>query len=209
MLSRLYKRSDRKTTVYHGYGFNLKIRPGVFHPRYFLSTGNLIRFLKPMQLKGIRLLELGAGSGLVSFYASAHGAVVTSTDINPEALEGLRQNAVANHVQITVLESDLFDKVDPNQFDLILINPPYYPKDPTNYSEAAFFCGEDFTYFRRLFSQLHTLSVHPETAIFMILSEDCDVPLIRKLAHENGWKLKESFTIVRWFERNTIYAVTR
>lgn len=124
ILSRWYRRNNASVQSYSRYGITLTILPGVFHPGYFLSTNLLIDFLSATDLNGKRLLELGAGSGLVSFYAAKNGSIVTATDINPVALEGLQKNALANELPITVLKADLLEGISADAFDCIVINPP-------------------------------------------------------------------------------------
>ena len=48
----------------------------------------------------------------------------------------------------------MFDKIEKVNFDYIVINPPYFPKNPKSEKEFAWFCGSDFEYFKKLFSQL-------------------------------------------------------
>lgn len=191
------------------YGITLTILPGVFHPGYFLSTNLLIDFLSATDLNGKRLLELGAGSGLVSFYAAKNGSIVTATDINPVALEGLQKNALANELPITVLKADLLEGISADAFDCIVINPPYYPKNPENVAEAAFYCGEDFDYFKRLFSQLGTCTLPETTSVYMILSEDCRISQIFSLAHREGILEEQVFETRRRGERNMIYRLRK
>ena len=78
------------------------------------------------ELGGKSLLEIGCGSGLISILAAKLGAVVTATDINPEAVEAAIQNAKANSVQLNAFASDLFANVK-GSFDFIIFNAPYLP----------------------------------------------------------------------------------
>lgn len=205
VLSRLYRWNNASVRHYSRYGIRLTILPGVFHPGYFFSTNLLIRFLSEKELQGKRLLELGAGSGLVGFYAAKNGAEVTVTDINPSAIEGLRLNAQANQLPVTVLQADLLEGITLSDFDYVVINPPYYPKNPANMAEVAFYCGEDFDYFKRLFSQLGANNFPEKTAAFMILSEDCRISHIFSLAHQEGISEKKVFETRFRGERNMIY----
>ena len=70
---------------------------------------------------GKRILELGAGLGLVGIVAAAKGAEVVQTDFIPEALQLAEQNAKINH--ITKIERVLADwrkfPLD-ERFDLII-----------------------------------------------------------------------------------------
>jgi release factor glutamine methyltransferase len=69
--------------------------------------------------------------------------------------------------------------------DYIVINPPYYPKKPKNIKEQAWFCGENFEYFEKLFLQLPNF-LSEKTKCYMILSQDCDIEKIKALALKNA-----------------------
>ena len=78
---------------------------------------------------GMRLLDLGAGSGAGGLHAAIllQGAEphLTLTDINPSALRFSHINAVLNDVpNVQIVESDLYGNVT-GPFDLIVSNPPY------------------------------------------------------------------------------------
>jgi release factor glutamine methyltransferase len=113
-----------KTRRYRYKNIRLQVPSSVFHPGFFFSTRLLLDQIKSCSLQNKKLLEPGAGSGLISIYAAKKGALVTSTDINPVAVECLKENSRENHVQINILRSDLFDKIPAQHFDLIAINPP-------------------------------------------------------------------------------------
>jgi release factor glutamine methyltransferase len=76
---------------------------------------------------GMRILEVGTGSGFVSavLQANIKGIYLVATEINPHAASCARANCVE------VIRTDLFRGIRPekpeNRFDLILFNPPYLP----------------------------------------------------------------------------------
>ncbi len=76
---------------------------------------------------GMRVLEIGAGSGFVSavLRANIKGIRVFATEINPHAALCAKANGVE------VIRTDLFKCIKPGNrgvfFDLILFNPPYLP----------------------------------------------------------------------------------
>lgn len=203
-LSRWYKRRSRRAHNYTKYGISLTVFPGVFHPGMFFSTGILIGMLQQMTLGNKRVLELGAGSGLIAFYAWKKGAIVTASDVSEQSLKGLRANADTLKAAVSVVRSNLFENLSPQDFDLIIINPPYYPENPKNQEDAAFYCGGNFEYFRQLFSQL---SGKVTADIRMILSEDCDFHAIASIARQNGLQLAPVYRKTVWFEKNTVYVV--
>ena len=151
-------------------------------------------------------MEPGAGSGLISVYAAQHGALVTATDINPVAVACLKENSEKNKVQINIIESDLFDEVPSQFFDIIVINPPYYKKEPESYIDYAWNCGENGEYFQKLFSQLQTY-IHPETKILMVLCDGCDVDMVKSMANENGYAMQTILAKKNMIEKNFIYSI--
>jgi len=195
----------RKPRQYNYEGIELTVLPSVFHPGIYLSTNILIAFIKKLELPGKQFLELGAGSGLVSFVAAQKGAFVTATDINPKAIEGIKMNAEKNVLNVQAIVSNLFENIDGASFDIIIINPPYYPKDPSSGTEMAFYCGQDFGYFQRLFSQVNEEIDLSKTAIFMILSEDCELNKIAQIAQEHGIDLNLVHEEKKLQERNYIF----
>lgn len=196
----------KKQRYYSKNGIILTIYPGVFHPGFFFSTGFLWQLLDRENLSAKTLLELGAGSGFISFQASAKGATVTASDISSIAINGLEYNANKLNLQVNIVRSDLFDEIPVNTFDYIIINPPYYPRNAKTEPEKAWFCGADFEYFKKLFSQLKEY-MSPETQVWMSLSEDCNINMIQKLADREGFvfRLKQKKRFI--WELNYIYQI--
>lgn len=184
----------------------LVVPPGVFHPGFFFSTRLLLKYLQQIPLQGKSLLEPGAGSGLISIAAAKAGARVTATDINPVAVQYLISNAEANHVPLTVIESDLFTAIPQQVFDIIVINPPYYFKQPASHKERAWFCGENGEYFRQLFAQTGNYA-DENTVILMILCEGSERERIRQIAAGAGWELDCVHVSRNLIEKNYIYRV--
>jgi len=195
-----------KTRTYHYKNIRLRIPASVFHPGFFFSTHLLLKQLKSLPLKNKRFLEPGAGSGLLSIYAAQQGSSVTATDINPLAVECIRQNSLVNNVSIHVFESDLFDKIPRQVFDVIVINPPYYKKEPASFADYAWNCGEHGEYFQKLFSQLPNY-IDGDTKTLMILCDGCDIDMVKSLAGENGFWMEAIFTRQNVLEKNFIYEV--
>jgi len=75
-----------------------------------------------------RVLDVGTGSGALAlgFKQARPGALVTATDLSPEALSLARENAALNSLDVTFVQGDLLAGL-PGPFDLIVSNPPYLP----------------------------------------------------------------------------------
>ncbi len=78
----------------------------------------------PKNLTGKRVLEVGCGRGFLSVECALRGGKVTAVDINENALNAAERLAVLKGVEVDLIESNLFEKVE-GKFDLILFNPPY------------------------------------------------------------------------------------
>jgi predicted nicotinamide N-methyase len=78
---------------------------------------------------GQRVLDLGAGSGLVGIAAAKAGACeVFAAEVDPYAVAALSLNAKLNGASISVLHGDLTDG-DPPEVDLVLVGDLFYAAD--------------------------------------------------------------------------------
>ena len=55
---------------------------------------------------------------------------------------------------------------------------------PNSVAENAWFCGENFEFFEKLFQEIPTY-ITQENEIYMILSEDCELEKIQMIALHN------------------------
>ncbi len=166
------------------------ILPGVFHPGIFYSTKMLLEFIGRQPVSQAKVLEIGAGTGIIALSTAQMGAIVTATDINPTAIENIKQNALLNDVSIRIIHSDLYDQIPEETFDWVLINPPYYPRNPKTDAEFAWYCGANHEYFEKLFGGLSQY-ISTTTKVIMVLSDVCDLESIMRIAHSHQF----------WFEK--------
>lgn len=83
----------------------------------------------PQTVARRRVLDLGAGSGLVAIAAAKAGArEVRAAEIDSNALAALELNLAANSVSATVIDHDILDG-EPPSVDLILAGDLFYAPD--------------------------------------------------------------------------------
>jgi predicted nicotinamide N-methyase len=85
-------------------------------------------FKDPESIRGRRVVDLGAGSGIVAVAAAKCGAAsVVACDIDPNAIAAIGLNAGANDVSVGVLHDDLLSAAPPD-VDVILAGDVFYEK---------------------------------------------------------------------------------
>lgn len=107
---------------------HLRTRPGVFNHREL--DGGARALVKSMNVQpGMKVLDLGCGSGAVGVAANlrADDVAVTAIDSNPRAVESTLWAAERNAARSFSARLDCDGRsLGPGEFDLILANPPYY-----------------------------------------------------------------------------------
>jgi len=77
----------------------------------------------------VRVLDIGTGSGCISICTAYYSkrAVITAIDISKDALQTAKQNANKHGIleRIKFIESNLFEGISEQKFDVIVSNPPY------------------------------------------------------------------------------------
>lgn len=80
----------------------------------------------PQWVRGKRVLDFGAGSGVAAIAAAKAGALeVVACDLDPLAIEACRANATLNDVQLSY-STDFFAEAD--RFDLIIVADVLYDR---------------------------------------------------------------------------------
>ena len=82
-----------------------------------------------------KILDLCTGSGAIAISLKKYipNAQVFAVDISKKALEIAQKNANRLEANVKFIESNLFDKVRKEKFDIIVSNPPYIKKSDINY----------------------------------------------------------------------------
>lgn len=196
----------RKARKYNYKNIYTIVQPTVFSPIHTVSTKIFLDYISSLPLANSTILELGCGSGIISLQCAYLGAKVTASDINQVALDSLDKVAKEQGLKIDTQLSDVLDDLYPDKFGFIFVNPPFFPKKPSNTAEKAWFCGENFEFFEKMLSQLKNIDLH-KTQVLMILSDGCDVQRITQIAEQHHLKITTKETIELTFETNFIYQI--
>ena len=110
---------------YRGHALKFETDSGVFS-RTELDRGTEVLLDSLPETVNGAVLDMGCGWGVIGVAVGKHwGATqITMADINQRACDLSRKNAQANGVKAVVIESDGYEKVLGNTYDLILQNPP-------------------------------------------------------------------------------------
>lgn len=112
------------------YDRKFKVNPAVLIPRP--ETEELVEFyLKFTDDQPKKVLDIGTGSGAIAITAKLERPhdEVWAVDISSEALEVAKENAKTLSADVTFVESNLFQALENQSFDVILSNPPYVSKE--------------------------------------------------------------------------------
>lgn len=170
------------------FGLDLVIAPGVLHPRHFSSSRLVAQHLMKANLRGLQFLDLGTGSGLLGLIAANNGAIVTAVDINPAAVACARANANRNALgdRVSVAVSDVFETVPSEpRFDVVVTNPPFYPRRPRSLPDHAFAAGTGNGFFAKLAEGLPG-RLAENGRLLLVHSSDADFAPVKAMLGKRG-----------------------
>ncbi len=102
----------------------------IIQPKMAFGTGNhettslIISYILEHKMTGLKVLDMGAGTGILGILALKEGAKsLTSIDIDEWAYENILENAKLNNVQIDeIIQGDASSLDGKEGFDLVLAN---------------------------------------------------------------------------------------
>ncbi len=201
----LNRRSIRTTRAA---GFRLRVRPTVFHPRYFLSSEYFAEFIDGLDLKGKSVADVGTGSGILALACARAGAArVLAVDINPQAVLCARENAELNGYgdRITATCMDLLSEVPPHpNFDVILSSPPKHAGEPRDFADRGWHAGTRHRNVADLFNQARD-RLNPGGRLYVMVASDSDLGLLGRLIDEAGFRARLAVERSFYIESMLIY----
>ena len=109
-------------TDFMGYRINVDESVLIPRPETELLVENAVKDINGES----SVLDLCTGSGAIAIAIKKKtGAKVFASDISEKAIEKAKENAKINNADITIIESDLFENIEEQKFDVIISNPPY------------------------------------------------------------------------------------
>jgi len=192
------------------WGINIEICDDVYEPHD--DTELLVSAIleNETNITGKKVLEIGAGTGLISIILAKKGADVTAVDINEKAVECTKRNARINNINIEVLEGDLFEPVSGKKYDIIVFNPPYLPEESLDrylsltYREAVIGGEKGNEVIIKFLKELPNYLSENGKAYF-VTSSLSDVKEIMIVAIENGLRLELVKKARYFFEALFVY----
>ena len=103
----------------------------------------------------------------------------------------------------------------PHQIIVVVVNPPYFAKDPVHDAERAWFAGADLGYFERFFAGLgdHLALGRPSalqpSSCLMVLGEGCDMVTISAAAARHGFVLRLVASKMIWLGVQLVWSIER
>lgn len=115
------------------WGLTLEVSPATLIPR--ADTERLVELALQLSIDKpkARVLDMGTGTGAIALAIKKERPdwQVDAVDFKLDAVSLTRKNARQLELDIRVWQSDWWQKIPPQTYDLILSNPPYiHPQDP-------------------------------------------------------------------------------
>ena len=86
------------------------------------TTRLAIDALQNLDLKNARVLDVGAGSGILALVAAKLGASAIGVDNDEKTVPVAKENAIKNHVEVEFVKGILEDVLDRGPFDVVVAN---------------------------------------------------------------------------------------
>ncbi len=101
--------------------------PGVFSAgKLDKATALLLDLLADLDLKGLKVLDLGCGAGVIGAWTASRGAETTLLDADLQSVRSAEATLEANQLAARVLHSDVDAALEDAGYDLVLSNPPFH-----------------------------------------------------------------------------------
>ena len=115
-------------TEFYGYPFLVDKNTLIPRPETEELVSWVLEEAKKTPTDKVSILDIGTGSGCIpiSIAKEQKNTNIFAIDVSAEALKVAKQNAILNKVNINFIEQNILETASlPQQFDIIVSNPPY------------------------------------------------------------------------------------
>ncbi len=164
-------------------GLRFRIDGSTLIPRP--ETEELVRWTLESARSGMRILDIGTGSGCIAITLAKLGPDVSvcGMDISSDALIVAKENAERNETEVLFGEGDILDGADgwKGPYDMIISNPPYVRESEKEWMErrvlsyeperALFVPDDDPLLFYRAIARFGRTHLAPGGLLFVEINE--------------------------------------
>lgn len=176
----------------------IEIHPGVYEP-----AEDSMLMIEALEVRpGEEVLEVGCGTGIIALHCAKAGARVTASDVSIKAIECARANAERNDLDITLVESDLTEKMN-GEFEVIVFNPPYLPEDEI--SDPSWTGGVSGLEMTLMFLKQCKRRLAPGGRVYIIVSTLSESRKFEPAADEMGYDYEIAARRQVFFEELIVY----
>ncbi|HUR67916.1 MAG TPA: HemK2/MTQ2 family protein methyltransferase [Candidatus Thermoplasmatota archaeon] len=177
--------------------------PPVYPPSE--DTDLLLQALAKEDMRGLRVCEVGSGSGVVARALQDAGAKVVAVDINPAAAQATRA------LGVPALRGDLLRALR-GPFDVVVFNAPYLPSAPEERVEGwldhAFHGGEGGIEVSARFLRDLRRVLAPGGRAYLVVSSTADLPRLRAAVDEEGLRVEPVASARFFFEEVAVWKLS-
>ncbi len=163
----------------------------------YLLQKNLKKYLKN-KYKSIKILDMGSGSGIQAQTCRELGFNnVLTTDINQKAVFHLKS------LNFKAIQTNLFEKIPKQKFDLIIFNPPYLPDDKREPEDSKLATTGGKNGYEIILKFLKQAKKHlsNQSTILLLFSSLSKPEIIKRTAKKLNYKIKEIDSQKLFFEK--------
>ncbi len=173
---------------------------------YLLSEAlsNYISKLNKKEKQKIKILDMGAGSGILTKTLLKQGIKpenIMAADINRQALEQIKK------LGVKVIKSNLFSNINKNnKFDFIFFNPPYLPEHKYDKNPDTTGGKKGNEIIIKFLKQAKKY-LNKKTLILIVISSLSKPKEVEKSAKDMGYNLNKIKTKKLFFEKLYVWEI--